>query len=112
MKKIILPILAAFTLLSCGQSQEEKALTKEVHKEYKDKQIGADTSVPFNILNLEIKSKEQRQDTTIYKVEFDIQEMHPSRRVYYDGHTTIKKIKGKGYEVGILFYHENSRLNK
>ena len=112
MKRIYLFIMCLATIMSCGQSEEEKSLTKEVYKEYKDEQINAGTSVPFNILNLEIKSKEQRQDTIIYNVEFDIQEMYPSRRVYYEGHTTIKKTKGKGYDVGILLYHENSKLNR
>ena len=114
MKKIgfLLSAVAVAILCSCGQSQEEKDMTKAVHQEYKSKQIGADTSVPFNILNLSVKSKEQRTDTTVYKVEFDIQEMYPSRRVYYKGHTTIKKVKWKGYDVGMLFYHENSKLNR
>jgi hypothetical protein len=112
MRNLLFAAVLAVFLVSCGQSQEEKELTKAVYQEYKDKQIGADMSVPFNILNLSIKSKEQRPDTTIYEVEFDIQEMHPSRRVYYIGHTTIKKVNGSGYNVGILFYRENSRLNR
>ena len=112
MRNILFAAVLATCLVSCGQSQEEKELTKAVHQEYKDKQIGADMSVPFNILNLSIKKKEQHADTTIYNVEFDVQEMLPSRRVYYIGHTTIKKIKGSGYDVGILFYRENSRLNR
>ena len=112
MKKLLLPLLALATLVSCGQSEEEKVLTREVHKKYKEEQIRADTSVPFNILNLEVKSKEGRTDTTIYEVEFDIQETFPSRMVYYDGHTTINRINGKGYDVGTLFYYENKKLNR
>ena len=112
MRNLLFATVLAACLVSCGQSQEEKDLTKAVHQEYKGDQIKSGTSVPFNILNLSIKNKEQRSDTTIYEVEFDIQEIYPSRRVYYDGHTTIKKIKGKGYDVGIPFYHENSKLNR
>ena len=111
MRKLLLVAISAI-LASCGQSAEEKALTYEVQKEYKAKQIAADMSVPFNILNLSVKNKEQHADTTIYKVEFDIQETHPSRRVYYKGHTTIKKLPAGRYEMGMLHYHENSKLNR
>ncbi len=112
MRNLILSVLALLMLASCGQSQEEKDMTIAVHQKYKEGQISSDTSVPFNILNLSIKDKSGSGDTTIYDVEFDIQEMYPSRRHYYEGHTQITRIGNGRYDVGHLYYHENSKLNK
>lgn len=112
MRKLLFVIAAALCLASCGQSDEEKAMTKAVHQKYKEEQIEADMAVPFNILNLSVKSRKASGDTVRYKVEFDIQEMHPSRRYYYEGHTEITQVKGGRYSVGHLYYHENSKLNR
>ena len=110
MKKVL--FAAALLLVSCGQSQEEKDMTDAVYQKYKSEQIDTDTSVPFNILNLDVTAMRTNADTTFYEVEFDIQEMHPSKRFYYKGSTSIYRIGDGEYNVGELEYTENTRLNK
>ena len=115
MKKLLYLTFAAVLaagFASCGQSEEEKALTRAVYSEYKDRQMRSDTSVPFNILNLSIKDKSKSGDTIKYEVEFDIQEMYPSRRNYYKGSSDIFRIGNGRFNVKGLYYSENRRLNR
>lgn len=114
MRKKLLSItlaLAAMFLIACGQSQEEMDITKAVQQKYKSEQIDTDTSVPFNILNLEIDDKKVEDGITTYEVKFDIQEMQPSRRYYLKGSATVTRKGNEAYKVGSLYYHENSKLN-
>lgn len=114
MKKNLLSItlaVVAMLLTACGQSQEEKDITKAVHQKYKSEQIDTGTSVPFNILNLEVDDKKVEDGITTYEVKFDIQEMHPSRRYYLKGSATVTRKGKEAYKVGSLYYHENSKLN-
>lgn len=115
MRKKLLSItlaLAAMFLIACGQSQEEKNITKAVQQKYKSEQIDTGTSMPFNILNLEIDNKKEEDGTTTYEVKFDIQEMHPSRRYYLKGSATVTQKGNEPYKVVHLHYHENSKLNR
>lgn len=99
-------------LIACGQSQEEKDITKAVQLKYKSEQIDTGTSMPFNILNLEIDDKKVEDGITTYEVKFDIQEMHPSRRYYLKGSATVTQKGNEPYKVVHLHYHENSKLNR
>lgn len=115
MRKKLLSItlaLAAMFLIACGQSQEEKDITKAVQLKYKSEQIDTGTSMPFNILNLEIDDKKVEDGITTYEVKFDIQEMHPSRRYYLKGSATVTQKGNEPYKVVHLHYHENSKLNR
>jgi hypothetical protein len=112
MKKLLLSMLTVLTLASCGQSEEEKALTRAVYQEYRSRQVSSDTSVPFNILNLSVKGRKASGDTITYEVAFDIQEKHPSRRYYYKGTAEVTKVVGRDYDVRHLHYSENSKLNR
>ena len=105
MKKLFYLIFAAVLaagFASCGQSEEEKALTRAVYSEYKDRQMRSDT----------IKDKSKSGDTIKYEVEFDIQEMYPSRRNYYEGSSDIFRIGNGSFNVKSLHYRENRRLNR
>lgn len=115
MRKKLLSItlaLAAIFLIACGQSQEEKDISKAVQLKYKSEQIDTGTSMPFNILNLEIDDKKVEDGITTYEVKFDIQEMHPSRRYYLKGSATVTQKGNEPYKVVHLHYHENSKLNR
>lgn len=107
MRKILF-FLFSLTLISCGPSKEEKDLTNAIYLQYKSDAIDTGTSVPFNILNLEIKGKTTSNDIIYYDVEFLIQEMYPSRRNYYDGEGTVTYNKGQ-YDVTKLNYHQSNK---
>ena len=112
MKRFVFSLFAvALILVSCGQSEEEKAMTKVVYGEYKEGQIKADTEVPFNILNLKVKDKQKDGGRTFYDVSFTIQEIHPDRRYYYDGTALIER-NTISYKVVYMNYTENKKYNK
>lgn len=110
LKIILFGMSLALLLISCGQSEEEKALTDAIYMKYKSDAIDTNTSVPFNILNLEIEDEQKSNDSVYYRVNFLIQEMYPSRRNYYDGNGTVLRV-GNKYEVKYYDYHTSSKYN-
>lgn len=114
MKKLLVLIylgLPLFLLTGCGPSEEEQALTKVVYDKYKNDAKRTDTYVPFNILNMEIENETMSGDTVFYDIEFVIQEMHPSRRYYYEGDGKAYRVNGK-YYLKKYYYTEHRKLNR
>lgn len=50
-------------------------------------------------------------DTVFYDIEFVIQEMHPSRRYYYEGDGKAYRVNGK-YYLKKYYYTEHRKLNR
>lgn len=111
MKKLAMLFLLISLLGGCGHSEKEKAITKAVYDKYNGDAIRTATYVPFNILDLEIEDETRSGDTIFYDVEFVIQEMHPSRRYYYEGDGEVSFVNGN-YHVEKYHYREHPKLNR
>lgn len=107
MKKLIfiLPMLI-FSLYSCGESQEQKAIRNAIYSKYKDDAIKSDTYVQFEVPSVKIKNTKHWSDSTRFEVEFGIMEMFPSRNVYYKGRA--KLVQKDGTSPVVEYYNYNT----
>lgn len=103
--------LSIFLLTGCGPSEEEQAITKVVYNKYKNDARRTDTYASFNILNMKIENETKSGDTIFYDIEFVIQEMHPSRRYYYEGDGKAYRV-GSKYYLEKYYYREHPKLNR
>lgn len=113
MKKQLLLIIPALlgmglSLVSCGDSEEEKAVTRAIYRKYKEDAIKYDTYVRFEVPSVDIQSVEEHGDTIVYEALFGIMEMYPSRNVYQKGTAKLVSIGGGPLEVDRYSYSECS----
>lgn len=106
MKKLLfvaIAIIASISfLVSCGQSEEEKAMAQAVYEKYTEYDYMKEIKV--NILDLEAKETVSENDTSStpdlteegsYYVKFKVLEEYPNRRVHYDGWGRVVKRNGR-----------------
>jgi len=108
MKKYLLFLLTFLTLVSCGDSEEEKAITNAIYYKYKEEAINTDTYVRFEVPSIEIMDKEELGDTVKYKIEFGIMEMYPDRNAYYKGDADLISVRNSKLKVTSFYYNSCS----
>ena len=105
MKKFLLFLLVGiFFLSSCGDSEEEKAITNAIYYKYKEDAINSDTYVRFEVPSIKIKSKEDCGDTIKYDVEFGIMEMYQDRNAYYKGNAEVVSVGHSALRTTSFYY--------
>lgn len=103
-KKLFFLMIGLLALSSCGDSEEEKAITNAIYYKYKEEAINTGTYVRFEVPSIKIKSKEECGDTIKYNVEFGIMEMYPDRNVYYKGNADVVSIGQSAWRTTSFYY--------